>query len=782
MPEHERTLVYKRTNCRLCGYLCGLIALVEEGKVISVEPDPSRYPYDASIVRGCHRYRVNPEILDHPQRINYPLKRSGDRGSGRWERVPWDQALNEIAGRLDVLKDRYGPETLATAIGGARAAYWPLHRFLNLFGSPNNIGIGQICWNPAIWINSITYGWPIENELVPGLTTCAILWGTNPAASDGSLLWRTVLQFVRGGGRLIVVDPRRTRTAEKNAFWLPLQPGTDCALAMGLLNVVVGEELYDKTFIERWCSGFDRLRYRLAEYPLSRVEQITGVPAADIQFAARAYAAQKPAAILSGRGLDQIGPGSAQALRALAILRAITGNLDAPGASHISSMPDFIPEVDLELDEALTPAQRQKQLGADRILLQTYRGYDLVTAQTMKAGKRLPMRYLTSAHPNLVWKAMLEGKPYPIRAMITMASNPLLDQGDSRRVYAALKSLDLLVSLEYFLTPSAMLADYVLPIAGTLERPVLQTDAGVSNFAYGGEAAQPPLYERRTDFDFWRALGCRLGQEQYWPWQDLRQAFQDVLAPTGYSWEAFCQTGLYSTENRYRQYEEPDNTGGAPTMNSKRPLTSQRPLPPGVRGFATPSGKVEIYSELLEQLGYDPLPGMVSRKSGGKPADLQASADKTATEPPSGDYPLTLITGARRQPYYASEFRQVETLRLLHPKPWAEVSPETASQLNLHEGDPVWVETHQGRACFEVKVSPMRAGLVSVEYGWWYPEKAPDIPVLRGVWISNANTLTSAEFENCDPLIGQWAYNGLPCRISPNPAPSTANPNEPECL
>jgi anaerobic selenocysteine-containing dehydrogenase len=750
MPEQERV----RTNCRLCGYLCGLIATVEEGRVTVIEPDPSRYPYDASIVYGCHRYRVNLEILDHPQRVNFPLKRAGVRlspsvrGSGRWERVSWDQALDEIAGRLDALKDRYGPETLATAIGGARATYWPLHRFLNLFGSPNNIGIGQICWNPAIWMHSITYGWPIDNELVPGLTACAILWGTNPAASDGSLLWRTVLQFVRGGGRLIVVDPRRTRTAEKNAFWLPLRPGSDCALAMGLLNVVVGEELYDKDFVERWCSGFDRLRDRLTEYPLSRVEQITGVPAADIQFAARAYAAQKPAAILSGRGLDQIGQGSAQALRALAILRAITGNLDAPGASHISGMPDFIPEVDLELDEALTQAQRQKQLGADQILLQTYRGYDLVTAQTLKAGKRLPMRYLTSAHPNLVWKAMLEGRPYPIRAMITMASNPLLDQGDSRRVYAALKSLDLLVSLEYFLTPSAMLADYVLPIAGTLERPVLQTVAGVSNFAYGGEAALAPLYERRTDFDFWRALGCRLGQEQYWPWQDLRQAFQDVLAPTGYSWEAFCQTGLYSTENRYHQYEELDKAGGMPTLTPKRPLS------PSVRGFATPSGKVEIYSELLEQLGYDPLPGMVSRTSDGK------SADKAAR-----DYPLTLITGARRQPYYASEFRQVETLRLRHPRPWAEVCSDTAAKLNLKQGDLAWVETSQGRACFEVKISPMRAGVVSVEYGWWYPEKAPDIPVLSGVWISNANALTSAEFENCDPLIGQWAYNGLPCRM-----------------
>ncbi len=177
MPEVEQ----KRANCRFCGYLCGLTATIIDGRVVALEPDPSRYPYDTSIQRGCLRWKENLKFLDHPQRVNYPLKRVGERGSGEWQQVTWEDALADIVERLQTLKDKYGAETLATSIGGPHATYWPLHRFMNLFGSPNNMGIGQICWNPGIWVNTLTYGWPVENELDLEKTSCAILWGTNLA-------------------------------------------------------------------------------------------------------------------------------------------------------------------------------------------------------------------------------------------------------------------------------------------------------------------------------------------------------------------------------------------------------------------------------------------------------------------------------------------------------------------------------------------------------------------------------------------------------------------------
>lgn len=715
-----------RSNCRFCGYQCGLLATVAGGRVVKVEPDETRFPYSKEIQRACPRWPLIPEVMDHPQRINYPLKRVGERGSGQWQRITWDQALDEIAAKLQELKEKYGPETLATSIGGPHTTYWPLHRFLALFGSPNNMGIGQICWNPGIWASSITYGWPVGMELDPDETECALLWGVNPAQSDNSLFWRAVQEFARRGKPLIVVDPRYTGTAALATLWLPVKPGTDPVLALGLLHVIVAEKLYDQEFVAQWCHGFPQLAEHVASYTPSYVAGITGIPAEDIVQAARLFAAGRPATLYTGRGIDQLGPNSFPTHRALAILRAITGNLDVPGASHLQEMPDITPEVDYELSDlfAVDPPRSVSQ----ELILQSYRGYAKVREQTEKHGKRLPMRYLTSVHPHRLWQAILTGQPYPVRALIVMASNPLLTQADTRLVYRALKSLDLLVVLELFQTPTAALADYVLPSAGVLERPLLETNAGVANIGYGGDRAVAPYYERRPDFDFWKGLGLRLGQEKYWPWSNYREALASGLAGTGVTWEEFCLTGLYAPENRYWKYLEAGTDG--------------KPL-----GFATPSGKVEIYSELLQELGADPLP---------VPKALPQTTEA---------YPLLLLTGARMQPYYASSYHQLERFRRLHPEPVAEMSPATAAALGLAEGEPVTVETERGRARFVTRLVPMRDGVVSVEYGWWCPEEDLRDPELGGIWRANANLLTSGDFETSDPLVGTWTYNGIPCRV-----------------
>jgi len=711
-----------KSNCKLCGYLCGLVAHFDAGGTLcKVEADPSRYPYDASIMHRCRRFASNLDILSHPARVNYPLKRAGERGSGQWQRVTWDEALDDVARRLENLKTCYGSETLATCIGGPHDMYWPLHRFLNLFGSPNNIGVGQICWNPAIWVHSLTYGWPIENELDPNLTACAILWGVNPSASDNSLFWQTVMQFSKGDGQLIVIDPRRTRTAAKADMWLQIRPGTDGLLALGMLHIIIEERLYDDEFVRHWCSGFEQLRERVETYPPRHVEGITGIPEAHIVEVARRYATLKPAAIFSGLGIDQSGYNCTQTLRSLAILRAITGNLAVPGASHLSEMPDFVPEVELELSEILPSTQRQKKLSADLFRLQSFNGYERLTHFTQLHGKRLPVRYLTSAHPHLVWRAMLTREPYPIRALMVMASNPLLSQADTSLICRALKSLDLLVVLELFMTPTAMLADYILPVAGSLETPMLQTNAGVANIAYGGQAALTPLYERRPSFYVWRDLGRRLGQGKYWPWETVEEALDNIFARVGLTWEAFCQTGLYCPPYTYHQYK--------------------------VKGFATPSGKVELYSMLLEELGYDPLPAYIN-------ADGESAI-----------YPLRLMTGVRQQPYYTSEFRQIESLRRTRPMPIVEMDASTADSLGVREGERVWIETSKGRIQHVVGLTKMLAGLVSVEYGWWYPEQSTEQTPLAGVWESNANVLTSAEVEACDPVLGQWSYRTLRCRV-----------------
>jgi anaerobic selenocysteine-containing dehydrogenase len=651
-----------QSNCHYCGYLCGFYATVEDTpdgqRLVDLSPDPSRYPYDENIINGCKRWKMNLTEIDGPERINYPLRRVGERGSGQWQRVGWDEALDDIAKQLSKLAEQHGPQTLATAIGGPHGAYWPLHRFMNLWGSPNNMGIGQICWNIRIWMDALAYGWPIEVNIDPGVSEQVFLWGTNPAQSDNSLFWRTLLQMRKAGTPLVVIDPRKTGTARIASLHLAPRPGSDCTLALAIIRWIIKANRYSHEFVQRWCHGFDELVAHVEPYTLEQAEQVTGVAAADIEAAAELFSRSGPSALLSGRGVDQLGPNTAPTHRALSILRAITGDVDRPGACYIMDSSDFIPEVDLEMSDALTPEARATQLNEGFSALQSYSGYTAATALTSRLGrtaanplgKRLPMRYLASAHPNLVWRAALgewpachsdraavssdeeslpnatppchsemsseaappchsemsseaaieesspgtkplpaTEAPYRITALICMAANPLVTYADTKLVYRALKSLELLVVLEYYMTPTAQLADYVLPSAGAFERPQYQAHGGVSNFAYGGAAAVEPYYERHTDYDFFRGLGLRVGQEQYWPSATLKDAIEATMQVAGVSWQQWTQHGIYYNRMVF----------------SKQEILDENSQP---QGFATTTGKLELANELLEQLGSTRLP------------------------------------------------------------------------------------------------------------------------------------------------------------------------------
>lgn len=719
------------SNCQYCGYDCAVIATVEDGRVTGLRPDPARYPYGSQVMAACRRWPMNVAALDAPDRVNWPLRRVGERGSGKWERVSWEVALDDIAERLAALAAESGPETLASAIGGPHASFWPLHRFMNLFGSPNNMGIGQICWNPRVWMDMATFGWSVEADIVPGLTECLVLWGTNPAQSDNSAFWQHIRAYAAGGGALVVVDPRRTEAAAIADVWLPVRPGTDAVLALGLLNAIIGEELYDASFVDAWCSGFDELARAVAPLAPEAVAVTCGVSADDIRRAARLFSGGRASALVSGRGIDQIGAAVAPTHRALCCLRAITGNVDKPGACVLAEAPDFVSELAMEMSDAMPASCRAAALSSYRTPLQSYAGYDALRALTERLGRTPPMRYLTSAHPDLVLRAMEEGRPYPIRALVVQATNPLLTYGDTARVQRALAALDLLVVLEYRLTPTAQLADYVLPIAGALERPVLQVHGGIANAAYGGPAAVAPYYERRCDYDVFRELGRRLGQAEFWPEETLEDAFASQLLPAGLSWEEFCIEGTYWPRPAYAKHEALGADG--------------RPV-----GFATTTGRIELASEFLPFHGGSRLPEPVL---GGPKAPRRS---------------LTLITGARRQPYNASMYFENSRFRDGAAAPEATVSPACAEALGLREGDAVEVVTDAGVARFVLAVAAMRDDVVSVDYGWWHPEWGAD-ERLGGMDESNANHLTRCEVG--EPMIGSWSYNAIPCdlRLSEEP-------------
>jgi anaerobic selenocysteine-containing dehydrogenase len=311
--------------------------------------------------------------------------------------------------------------------------------------------------------------------------------------------------------------------------------------------------------------------------------------------------------------------------------------------------------------------------------------------------------------------------------MVTMPNTKL--------VYKALKSLELYVVMDYWLTPSAELADYVLPSASWLERPCISTACDTAGFVAAGEAPLPSVkegeYERRRDYDLWRGLGIRLGQEKHWPWKTLEEAYDYRLAPLGYNLKSFvAETGGHaSVAAGYQKHEQV--------------------------GFATPTGKLELCSTILEKLGYDPLPRYQ------EPPESPLSTPELAK-----DYPLILTTGGRFQPMYHSEHRQIESLRKQHPDPIAQLNPETAAGLGIDDGDWIWIETPRGRIRQKCRYfNGIAPGVVHAQHGWWFPELPGEEPWLRGVWESNINVVTDNAPENCNPISGGWPLRALLCRV-----------------
>ena len=742
----------RKTNCHYCGYLCAFDATVTDGVVTELTPDPTRYPYDVKIVQRCRRWRMNISQLYNERRVNYPLRRVGKRGSGKFERVSWDEAIADISTRLKALVKEHGPWTVASAIGGPHAVYWPLHRFMNLLGSPNNMGIGPICWNPRIWMDTLTYGWSVECDFRPGVTGCLILWGTNPAESDNSMFWSNIAQYVKDGGKLIVVDPRLCNSARKATLWLHPYPGTDTVLAYGIARALIEEDLVDQEFIDEWCFGYEEFKQAAFARSLEEVEAITTCTVEDVRKAAHLFADFGPGALLSGRGVDQIGPNVAPLHRVLAALRALVGSVDREGGCNINQYPRFMSELELEMSERLPMESREHGLNEDKGL-QSYTGYANVWPRLATHHRYLPMRYLTSALPARVWNAAITGEPYRITALFCNAANPMVTYADTKLVQEALEHMELVVDLNYIITPTGQMADYILPAASAIERPVFQAQGGVSDFCYGGPAAVAPQYERKEDYQIFRELGLAVGQDPAdWPAEDLTHELARVVERAGMSWEEFEVIGISSGGACANKQYFPNPETGEPM------------------GFATESGKIELANPFLERLGaglvagWFPVPGIHEAAPGVQGED----GPVVGSWRPTGDC-VTLITGARKQPYWASCYFEIEEFRKAHPKPTVEMSAKTAERLGLREGDACTIERADtpGIGVLQyVHVVDMVDDVASAEYGWWYPEQERGEPGFSGCFESNINLLTrgTVDMEE-EPLIGTWIYNGIPCKI-----------------
>ncbi len=673
---------------------CGILVHVENGKITKIEGDP-----DSPLNRGtiCAKGLAQVERLNHPDRLRYPLKRMGERGEGKWERISWDEALETIAEKIREMIEQDGPRAISFAQGAPKGLeYFLLMRLANLLNIPNISTPGHVCHMPRETASALTCGFfPVPDYDHP--PACVVVWGsnlfqTNEEGIIGSQLRRALDQEAK----LIVIDPGKTGAASRADLWLQPKPGTDLALALGVMKVIVDEDLYEKEFVENWTKGFPELKEHLQQYPLEKISEITWVSKEKIIETAHLFAQTKPASIQWGNALEH-NLHSFQCARALLILMAITGNLDAPGGNVNRPGPPIMRPSELVQIKKF-PDKKEKILSPE-FRLSTMMGF--VPSQ-------------------LIVKAILTEKPYPIRMMYIQGGNPLLSYANSMETFKAMKKLHFLAVSEIFLTPTAQLADIVLPAATNLEFD----DIGHVGLPHGFILARPkivePMGESRADSKILNELGKRLGYDPYF-WDDMRECLDEILKPAGMTYDDFKNIGILRGKWECRGYEK--------------------------KGFNTPSGKVEIYSQQLNEWGYRPLPGY---------QDLPESSYRK-------EYPL-IFTSAKDPFYFHSAYRNISSLRNLSPEPVILIHPDTATDREISDGDWVSIETKTGSIRQKAKLNPeIDPRVVILSYGWWFPERN-DLE-LSGWKESNINVLTNSD-PPYEPAIGSTSLRAVPCRIS----------------
>jgi anaerobic selenocysteine-containing dehydrogenase len=564
-----------------------------------------------------------------------------------------------------------------------------------------------------------------------------VIWGGNPAESN-PMAWPHLRKSVQDGETaLIVIDPRRTKTAEIAHLHLALRPRTDGALALGMIRTIIEEGLYDKDFVENWCLGFDEVRAIAQEWTPERTSEITGVPSEQIVQAARLYATNAPARLSFGVSASQIGEGAARsALLGQSILRAITGNLDIAGGEALDDEPyetlDYVKMIDFAalIDH---PARTRDNVSAQDVPISSVKGYAAfreAMARVQPHGHFASQYMLFTSQPH-VYRAVLEGDPYPIRAIIVQNGEPMVNYGGSKLAHRAFTSdaLELLVVMDHWLTPTAQLADYVLPAADFLERPELAMRWGFTRMFSVGQKTVEPMFERRDDYDLWSGLGRRLLDPADWP-QEVEAALDRFLAPSGRNHRAWADGGPSSylpTERRFQKYK--------------------------TRGFATPSGKVELIPSLFEKFGIEARPIYTG------PPYARPDVDDEAA------YPLQMLTGSRVVEFMGSTMRQSKKMHARHPEPRVEIHPQTAGQHGIADGD--WVEIARPEGAIRQRAlltDSIRPGTINLAGYWWDPKRGPG-PDLSGVWEANANAITPFDAK-LSSFVGDQPLRGLRCRIA----------------
>jgi len=668
----------------MCATGCGINVHVKEGRAVQISP-MEEHIFKTLCPKADSQAIL--EMVYSEERLKNPLRKV----NGEFKEVSWDEAFDFIGKELDRIKQQYGARAFAYNTGNAFISTETekvARRFCDLYGTPNFTSGASFCFYARIFAHGLTFdrGGVFAVPSWRG-TQCAIIWGTNPQESAIMAL-PAINAMQQGGGKLIVIDPVMIPLAKQADIYAQVRPGTDGALALGLLNVIITEELYDKDFVENWTVGFDKLAEYVREYTPEKVAEITWVPADIVRAIARTYAQSKPACISEGVALDHFRNGT-QASRAAAILMAVTGNVDIRGGNTWPSRG--IPFTNLRMAER--PSD-DDGIGAE---------YPIFN------------RFSRERSAICIPDAILDERPYAIKALLVQGSDPMRIWPNTSRAEKALKSLELLIVVDLFMTDTAKLADIVLPCTSFLEGKSWKDyrSSGLSLVTVGDQAIEP-IGNSMEDWKIIAGLGKRMGFEEHFPWQSADELYQYLFEPTGITMDQFKERpgGVFTTKPESQRYLK--------------------------EGFDTPSGKVEIYSETLESFGYAPLPTFE------EPAESPISRPDLAEA-----YPFILITGSKSRYLTHSRFRNVPSLRQHVPEPVMEINSRTAKEMGIGQGEMVAVESPRGsirlRASLNEDIHPK---VVSIQHGWGE---------------ANVNLLTDDAAR--DPISSYPAFKAALCRV-----------------
>lgn len=640
------------TDCTLCYHSCGIEVSIEDGKAVAVKGIEGH-----PINRGqlCPKGEAQLSHVYSDKRVTHPLKKV----NGEFVRISWDQALDEISAKLLQLKNDYGPEVLGVFSGSIGVENLEMaqltQRFKAAFGSPNFFSVESVCYRMRIRTRQITFGKYPTEELDSKLY---ILWGHNPDASDFPLKLAMEENLAKGS-KLVVIDPRRIPIADKAEMYLKIRPGTDGAMAMAMIHVIIKEGIFDKEFVEKFTIGFPELVKHVEEFTPEWAEEICWVPADKIRELARMLATTKGASIYQGTCTQDQTAGGTQNSRAFSVLQIITGNINVPGGWVISPRPRF-GNVGLNVEG--------DPLGMDK--------YPLFIEVW---GRKSPYGVITMV-PDAI--------PDKLKAFYVVGGNPLVSMADSNRFREAFRKLELLVVHDMVMTDTAKEAHYVLPACSHLEKWGLAYTYNVCHclpYLMLRKKCIEPIDECWSEWKVFTELAKRLGIGQYFPWKSEEELIQFEIDPSGLTFDGLMNEhpeGVYYGEKKY-------------TVHGSM--------------FSTPSGKIEIYSEAMAKVGADPLPVYIEPER----------SPRTASKEFLAKYPLILSTGNRNYYYTHSQFRGVIELRNEAPEPVAEVGVETGAKFGLAEGDSVVIGTNKGEVRMKIHLDERVAeGIVFVPHGW----------------------------------------------------------------